>query len=332
MRDKLHAILGDRIWGFLRSLRDWFLFLHIYLKDMWRYMRDSTVLRIDTYHKVEAQITLNYHGLEKGFLHRDIRPYFARQRVINLLRLLHRKCVSDHWDDSHIQSALSILCHYYEWHTENGYELEYFSEVQYECLREHLNKEFNAFKVISKTEFLSSNNLLYPDFAASRSSIREFTGEIIPKSILNEVVRLANLAPSACNRQGVVCTVLENKPLIDKVLDLQGGLKGYTKSVNQLIVLSADRNYYYTPGERHQLYVDGGIYLMSLLYALHFYGIAACTAHWSMPPQADDKLAKWLSFPRSRQVVCLVAIGYPNDEVRATESHRRSPEENLEFI
>lgn len=73
-----------------------------------------------------------------------------------------------------------------------------------------------------------------------------------------------------CNRQPTKVILVENKTLIDKILEIQSGVTGYSEKVNQLIVLTCNRNYFYTIGERNQLYVDGGIYLIYLLYALHY--------------------------------------------------------------
>ena len=46
---------------------------------------------------------------------------------------------------------------------------------------------------------------------------------------------------------------------IDKVLQLQGGLTGYTNGISQLMIVVSDRNYFYSVGERNQ-HVDGGIF------------------------------------------------------------------------
>jgi nitroreductase len=123
--------------------------------------------------------------------------------------------------------------------------------------------------------------------------------------------------------------LIENKILIDTILELQGGLKGYSANLSQLIVLTSDRNFFYSAGERYQLYIDGGIYLMNLLYALHFYGIVACPAHWGMPYQADIKMTDLLNLKNSEQIISLIAIGVPTNEFNTTLSLRKSSNENL---
>ncbi|MDD4781718.1 MAG: nitroreductase family protein, partial [Tissierellia bacterium] len=106
----------------------------------------------------------------------------------------------------------------------------------------------------------------------------------------------------------------------------------YSDNLSQLIVLTSDRSYFYSIGERYQLYIDGGIYLMNLLYALHYYEIAACPAHWGMPIEADIKVQKIIGLNDSEKIICLIAIGKPVDEFKTTLSLRRSYNENLRVI
>lgn len=80
------------------------------------------------------------------------------------------------------------------------------------------------------------------------------------------------------------------------------------------------------------MYIDGGIYLMNLLYALHYYDIAACPAHWGMPTTADKKSQKIIGLNDSEKIICLIAIGKPIEEFKTTLSLRRPHNENLNII
>src|SRR5690606_16865431 len=157
-------------------------------------------------------------------------------------------------------------------------------EIQYEFYKEKLNiyydESFKGTIDFKKESFYSNVNSNFEKFSYSRKSIRNFTGEIIKFKDIQEAVQLALNAPSVCNRQASKVYLLDRKSEIDKVLKIQGGFSGFSENVNQLLVLTNDRNYYYTIGERNQFYIDGGIFLMNLLYALHFYKIACCPANW----------------------------------------------------
>jgi len=160
-------------------------------------------------------------------------------------------------------------------------------------------------------------------------STRSFTGEKIPFESINKAIEIAKTAPSVCNRQPTKVYYTENKTRIDRILNIQQGLIGYTKNINQLLILVTDRNYFYSIGERNQLYIDGGIFLMNLLYSLHYYEIGACPAHWGFNQFQDKQIQKEIDLSESEKVICLIPIGIPIAEFKTTLSLRR---ENAEII
>lgn len=309
------------------------LLLREYYHDFIMYKKHSSVFKKDTYKKIESEITLRYHSIEKGFLHNPLRPRFAKQRVEQLLDYLKYKEVADHINDIQIQSAILNLCTYYEFHEEQSVDIsDYFSREVYIQLKTQLNNNYQPIKYHKSNNYFSDIYSDFKQFSFSRCSVRNFTGEKIPIETINKVVDLANNAPTVCNRQGVSVNLIDNKNKIDEILKIQGGLKGYSDELSQLIVITSNRNYFYSIGERYQLYIDGGIYLMNLLYALHCYEIAACPAHWGMPTSADIKVQNIIGLDESEKIICLIAIGKPVEEFKTTLSLRRSHDENLRVI
>lgn len=303
-----------------------FQFLH----DFNMYRKHSSVIANDTLGKNESEITLRYHSIEKGFLHNPIRPRFAKEKVSDLISLLRNNEFMKNSKRVHIQSAFISLCKYYEYHSTEKIDIsDYFLKEDYNYFKQLLILNDQPIKNQTREKFFQNKNTNFCDFSVSRASIRNFTGEKICNELLAKVIELANHAPSVCNRQPVNVHLIENKILIDKILEIQDGLKGYSAKLSQLFIVTSDRNYFYSIGERHQLYTDGGIYVMNLLYSLHFYGIGACPAHWGMPYQADVKVSKLLKLKDSEQIISLVAIGVPTNEFSTTLSLRRSSNENL---
>lgn len=301
--------------------------------DFKLYKKHSSVFKKDTYEKIESEITLRYHSLEKGFLHNPIRYKFAKSKVIELIQFLKKEEIAKCYDNIQIQSAFNSLCKYYEFHSQNNIVIsDYYSINDYQFFKNNLHGSYDTTKIHSKTSFWADVNKEFKTFSNSRCSVRNFTGEKIPKETLQDVVNLANNAPSVCNRQPVSVHILENKVLIDSILEIQGGLKGYSRELTQLVVLTCNRNYFYSPGERNQLYIDGGIYLMNFLYALHYYKIGACPAHWGLPVNADRKAEKILNLKESEQIICIVAIGIPVENFSTTLSLRKMNNENLFII
>ena len=252
-----------------------------FINDYKLYKKHSSVFTKDTYHKIESEITLRYHSIEKGFLHNPIRYRFAKKRVEELLDYLRFDEVKSHVKDVQIQSAILNLCAYYELHLNNNINIsDYFNKEEYEKLTRNMTLNAEPVKHHTSSSYFKFKQTNFEQFSKSRCSVRDFTGE----------------------------------------------------SLSQLIVVTSDRSFFYSIGERYQLYIDGGIYLMNLLYALHYYEIAACPAHWGMPIEADIKAQKIISLNESEKIICLIAIGKPIDEFKTTLSLRRSFNENLRVI
>jgi nitroreductase len=297
------------------------------------YKKHSSVFNKDAYNKIESEITLRYHSIEKGFLHSPIRYRFAKKRVEELLDYLKFKEVDSHIKEVQIQSAILNLCAYYEIHYENKIKIsDYFTKEDYEELKKKLITDLKPVKHHTSSDYFKYRRSDFNQFSLSRCSVREYSGEKISIDVFNKVVELANHAPTVCNRQGISVILVDNKEKLDEILLIQGGLKGYSDNLSQLIVLTSDRNYFYSIGERYQLYIDGGIYLMNLLYALHYYEIAACPAHWGMPVEADTKVQKIIGLNESEKIICLIAVGKPVSNFKTTLSLRRPYNENFRII
>ena len=113
---------------------------------------------------------------------------------------------------------------------------------------------------------------------------------------------------------------------------MQSGLNGFSQGVHQLLIVTTDVNYYYTIGERYQFYIDGGVYLMNLLYSLHFYGIAACPANWAKEKDDEKRIKRTIPIKESEKVICIIAIGEAAQNFRTTLSKRRETKELLTRI
>ena len=315
-----------------RWLRNFYLLFINYFQDLFNYFKYSSVFSKDNIYKLESDVIMAYHSIEKGFLHHKIRPKFAREKVILILNNISRLDEFD-YSNSQIISAKNVLCKYYEYHlSENVCIDSFFSRQMYEKIKKDSNDEFSPVHVVQKNKFYEHSCSSFTEFSKSRKSLRDFSNEIIDYKKIQEVVKLANTAPSVCNRQSSKVYLVNSKDTIDNVLRIQGGFVGYENNVKQLLILTSNKNFFYTIGERNQVYIDGGIYLMNLLYSLHFYKIAACPANWGKCVSDDKKIRKYLNIPMSEQIICLIPIGYPKDEILYANSERRSIKETLVII
>lgn len=334
LRKIIRLILGNnnyiKITNVKKKISLFLSLLRNFIIDFLLFYRHSTLFNQNSFEKTESLLILKYHSIEKGFLHNPIRFCFGKQNLIETIELLKREDVIRNYNKSQIASSFLAVCTYYELHSINNIDISsFFSKKDYDffkslsVLKESCTENINEIKYFedSEKEFLT--------FANSRSSVRDFNGIRIPFETIEKVIDLAKTAPSVCNRQPVKIYYVEDKIKIDSIFDIQKGLKGYTDNIFQLLVIVSDRNYFYTVGERNQLYIDGGLFLMNLLYALHYYKIASCPAHWGLNIDSDRKIKMILGMKPSEKVICLLPIGLPQTEFKTTLSLRRSTSEIL---
>ncbi len=329
----LVVVIGQSGLEKYRELKLKFLILPLnYFEDMKLFYIHSSVFQNDSLEKIEANIILDYHSIEKGLLFKDMKPRFGEQKIRKLHQNLTKDVIKSHIYLSQVKVAYQIMCKYYELHETKNVDIsDYFSSGQYEFYRESLKNSYSTnFKGVidyQKVDFYGFNHLNFEKFSNSRKSIRNFTGEKIDVSIILKAVSMSLNAPSVCNRQSAKVYLLENKKVIDEVLTIQGGMTGYTNNISQLLILTTNRNYFYLIGERNQMFIDGGIFLMNLLYSLHFYEIANCPANWGKTISEEKLLEKFIKIPESEKIICMVPIGVAEENFSVALSQRRNVEE-----
>lgn len=323
-----------KLFDYKRTMNNQVELIKNFIKDYNLYKKYSIVFKKSDIKNKEADIILQYHSIEKGMLFSSMKEGFAKYRIKNLHKLLTDEEVLNHNNRSQIQVAYKVMCQYYDLHKTKGFDIEdIYSQEQYNFYKSQIIstdvESFSGFVVWTLDDFYNTNDKDFLHFAHSRKSTREFTGEVFSIELIEKVVHLANTAPSVCNRQASNVYLLEDKTKIDEVLEIQGGFAGYTENVNQLLILTNDRKYYYTVGERNQLYIDGGAYLLNLLYALHYYKIGNCPANWGKIFKDEERLSKIITIPKSEKIICMIPIGKLSNKFRTTLSQRRIATENF---
>ena len=140
---------------------------------------------------------------------------------------------------------------------------------------------------------------------------------------------LAQTAPSVCNRQSCKAYVYTGQADKDRILALQDGNGGFGSTAGAIIVCTSDLSAFYKPGERNQGFVDGGLFAMSLVYALHALGAASCMLNWSHVAHRDRKLRTLIGLPEREIIISLVAVGSLPERFDVAASPRRELDDVL---
>lgn len=157
-----------------------------------------------------------------------------------------------------------------------------------------------------------------------RRSFRDFAPRPVAMAQVEAAVQMAQLSPSACNRQPCRVHAVRDDQLKAKVLSHQNGNAGFGHLAPLVLVITADMSYFFDATERHQPFVDGGLFTMSLVYALQAQGLVTCCLNWCVHPAQDAALRRLVPIGPSEQVIMLMAVGYPPSAALVPRSHRKS--------
>lgn len=162
----------------------------------------------------------------------------------------------------------------------------------------------------------------------SRRSVRQFGPGPVDVGLLHHAIGLAANTPSVCNRQATRVHHISDPGLARKVLALQNGNRGFG-DVPTVLIVTTDLRLFAGAAERNQRWIDGGLFAMTLVWALHAQGLATCMLNWSMNNASTDRLRSLAGLEPWEDVVTYIAVGNYPDEYRVARSPRRSRDEIL---
>ena len=94
--------------------------------------------------------------------------------------------------------------------------------------------------------------------------------------MIKKAISIAQSTPSVCNRQTWRTHVFLDKEQIKEILKYQNGNRGFGEDAAAILIVTASLPYFIGVGERNQAFIDGGMYAMTLVYALHSLGLGTC--------------------------------------------------------
>jgi len=304
-----------------------------YYSDINRYLKFSTTIKKPkTYEQLEARIISHYHALEKALSFREKKVIFGEDVAKSLLKLLEEYVFFGFSiEKKSFKSAVDILKKYISFCQDSRNDCDYLKDISLKLLNLYKNTEElgGTIKLIKK-DILEAVKGDFKELAFSRHSIRDFSNEEVREEIIVEAVKIAQRAPSACNRQTSKVIIISDRFLKEKVLQLQTGNKGFGHLANKLIIVASDLQYFEGAIERNQAFVDGGIFSMSLLYALHYQGLGVCSLNWATKPNKDKKLRKLLGLKESTTIILIIAVGHLPNELLVAKSTRKDVNDIIE--
>ena len=315
-----------------------YLFFSIYIIELfefshsyYKFVRYSGVFIYPIkQNKLLARIIEAYHSIERSMALPNVRLGFAKEHILHLIdmNMLYYKKFG--LNSTQIIHSLEVVNEYKKLHDNNNYKLNevILSKIAELNALTGVTSSSSQIKTTTK-EYLKFTDSTFNNFAESRKSVRNYKDEQIDNKILSKAFRLAQSAPSACNRQGARIHLIEDESKIEKVLNVHVGTGGFKSVIKKLIVLTEDIEVSNGVFEKNQIYTDGGIFLMNLLYALHYYKIGACPLNNSFSILQDKKIRKILDIKNSECFIAFISIGIPANDLIVANSKKRDLKEIL---
>ena len=325
----LKAILPLKLFDFLKTRKMiasiLFNLFRAYQYDFKLYYKFSDIKGNGTSTNLIGEIIRKYHVIEKGLTMPQTRLGFGKELVLSLCEVCEKFILNFGKTDEQLLHAIGVLLEYKKWHDSQNYQLDAKIVAAIQILEGYsTSAKVIPQKEFTKAEYFDKVESDFFQFSNTRSSIRNFTAEDIPLNKILNILELARNTPSACNRQSWRTYVYVDKDLISKILDIQGGNRGFGHLTNKLIVVASELGVFTGLEERNQVYIDGGIYLMNLVYALHYHKIAACILNCSNFIEKDRQLRKLCKIKESEVFIAMVACGIPPESFKVAISKRYS--------
>lgn len=270
----------------------------------------------------QAHILRLAHALEKGMALPRPKPGFGLEKADDLIDFI-RSHISSHGADSATEIGIATLSAFLLTPRKNAGSLKPLQDKFRDLAEHHTNPRFLAGnRIMTKSEVIKSLPQNPDHFFFNRVSLRQFNHEPIPEHVLIHMVKLAQRAPSVCNRQSGRAHLFTRADDISEVLALQDGNRGFGEDASALAIITADVSCFYKPGERNQAWIDGGLFAMSMVYAAHTLGLGSCMLNWSQTARRDSAMRKLAQIPENEAIVTLIAFGQIPDEFSVATSPR----------
>ena len=153
------------------------------------------------------------------------------------------------------------------------------------------------------------------ELVRKRRSCRRYTGETVSNEVVNEILKVALLAPSSWGQHPIEFVVVRDKELIRKIARCKKMGAGPLSQADVAIVVIADTS-------NCELWIeDAAVASTYILLAAEQFGIGACWIHIrnraGQTTTADAEIRQLLQVPANFSVLNVVALGQKGENKSA---------------
>lgn len=275
---------------------------------------------------LESEIMRRYHVIEKGLSMPEFRPRFGVEMVTRLVDCLQewdtlKSCKAEGSENNQISSAQAVLVVYAERHRKLGVDIsdflsaEVLAGIDAENLASGGTKPFEGVSL--------EDGAAFQRIVDNRVSVRDFDIEQKPShELIQRAIEMAVKSPSVCNRQTWRVHAFEGERA-QQMLSLQNGNRGFGHRIPTILIVTSDMRFLGGTIERYQSWIDGGMFSMTLLLALHSIGLGAVALNWSVGNAQDNAIRKEAGIPNYERIIMFIGCGYTAEGAIVANSQRR---------
>ena len=331
LKNKIPPFAFSRIHDFMDGIR----LAHMTFRDWKRYRIYHSGTEYENMDQSGLCFWLLYysHAIEKGLTHDPFRPGFGSDAFRGIDRIISSYLAQGYSQETfEFQVMKSTLYAYQERHISLNISTPLLDTLLKETGLSLENvSRMSGIKAVEQEPYSEhERNVPFGALVHARHSIRSFSTTPVNLDDIDEALRLAVKTPSVCNRQGTRLTILQDSETIQKVLQNQGGFIGFP-SPPVLLVVTSDLRCFFGAPERNQCFIDGGLFAMTLLYALEDQKLATCMLSGMLLSKPDRYIRQLVCIPPYENIVCFIAVGNFPDDYSVTKSPRHNISEIRRF-
>lgn len=303
-----------------------------YAYDAWRFARWSNSLRVTpTERNLQSKIMMKYHVIEKGLSYTAYKPGFGVAKINELIDLIHSYLHTYGHSCKEVDGAADALRDYLERNRACGHRDASVEHRIESCLAMIASENVRQPSTtrVPGSQADAWKGFDFDAFFCARHSTREFADRPVPAEVVRQAIQTARKAPSVCNRQAWRVHLFADRNSVADVLRYQDGNSGFGHAVPVVALVTMDVEHFQGIRERNQGWIDGGLFSMGFVLALHAKGLVTCCLNMCISPETDQKLRRHVGFKASEAPVMMIAIGYPLADYLVPSSRRKDVDDIL---
>lgn len=275
-------------------------------------------------------IRRNIHRLEKGLISENRRQVFALDYIQETVETYQRILNDPH----------SLSVEMGELHWAHDVLEEYFlvvggSHPLIEKMRKIFQELPQPVDLGSPLKFspYESKNLdelsipswdAFMDLSRKRRSLRWFQQKSVPRELIDQALQAAALAPSACNRQPFHYRIFDDPAIVADIARIPFNTAGFAENIPVVIVVVGDLSQYFSPRDRHVIYIDASLSIMSFMLALETLGLSSVAINCPDFSIIERRFRKKLNLKHFERPILMIGVGYANPDGKIPYSAKKS--------